>query len=84
MYRVKMRNKALKTLAKMSGGDRRRVLGRLERLAEDPDRRDVDVAPLRGYPGFRLRVGGWRVVFSRDDAAREISVLQIRPRGDAY
>lgn len=83
MQRVKMRNKALKTLAKMSGGDRRRVLGTLERLAENPDRRGADVAPLRGYPGFRLRVGGWRVVFSRGGAAREISVLQIRPRSGA-
>ena len=84
MHRIRMRNKALKTLSRMSGGDRRRVLGRLERLAENPDRRDVDVAPLRRYPGFRLRVGGWRVVFSRNDAAREINVLQIRSRGDAY
>ena len=83
MYRLKMRNKALKTLARMSGGDRCRVSGRLERLAENPDRRDADVAPLRGYPGFRLRVGGWRVVFSRDDAAREISALQIRSRRGA-
>ena len=71
-------------LAKMSGGDRRRVLGRLERLGENPDRRDIDVRPLRGHSGYRLRVGGWRVIFSRDDTDRKISVLQIRARGDAY
>ena len=84
MYQILMRNRALKMLAKMPGGDRRRVLGRLERLGENPDRRDIDIRPLRGHPGYRLRVGRWRVTFSRDDTERKISVLQIRARGDAY
>lgn len=83
-YRVIMRSKTLKTLARMPGGARRQVLGRLERLGENPNRRDLDVLPLRGSPGFRLRVGGWRVIFSRNDEDREISVLQIRSRGGAY
>ncbi len=52
--------------------------------AEDPDRRDVDVNPLRGRPGFRLRVGSHRVIFERDDDARVIEVLHIGPRGDVY
>ena len=56
----------------------------LDELARDPDRRDIDVAPLRGRPGFRLRIGGWRVIFERHEEAREIDVLRIGPRGDVY
>lgn len=33
---------------------------------------------------WRLRVGGWRIIFERDDADRRIDVLAVRPRGDAY
>ena len=40
--------------------------------------------PLRGRPGFRLRIGGWRVIFDRHEEAREIDVLRIGPRGDVY
>ena len=37
-----------------------------------------------GRPGFRLRIGGWRVIFERHEEAREIDVLRIGPRGDVY
>ena len=40
--------------------------------------------PLRGRPGFRLRVGTWRVIFERDEEAQTIDVLRIGPRGDVY
>ena len=45
------------------------MLSELERLAENPDRRDIDVEPLVGRPGFRLRVGDRRIIFDRDDEA---------------
>ena len=44
----------------------------------------IDVTPLRGRPGLRLRVGPWRVIFERDEEARKIDVLRIGPRGDVY
>ena len=46
-----------------------------------------NVVRLRSRPGrYRLkpRVGGWRVIFSRDDEAKEIRVERIAPRADAY
>ena len=56
----------------------------LEKLVQDPDRQDIDVTRLKGRPGLRLRVGSWRVIFRRDEKAREINVLRIGPRGDIY
>ena len=44
-----------------------------------------DVKRLAGRRGeYRLRVGGWRVLFGCDDSARLIRVQDVRPRGDAY
>ena len=84
MYRLTIRKQAIKALQRMPAWDARRVRDELERLAQDPDRRDIDVTRLQGRPGFRLRAGGWRVVFMRDDKTREINVLRIAPRGDVY
>ena len=84
MYRVVIRKQAIKALKGMRSPDARRVRAGLNKLARDPGRRDIDVAPLRGWPGFRLRIGGWRVIFERHEEAREIDVLRIGPRGDVY
>jgi len=62
----------------------RRILDSLERLAAEPFAPGHDVVPLRGRPGFRLRIGGWRVLFVIDDEELVILVLDILPRGDAY
>lgn len=40
---------------------------------------------LRGEENlWRLRVGDWRVLFSRDQDRHVIDVLAVRPRGRAY
>ena len=84
MYRLTIRKQAIKALQRMPGRDARLVRDELEKLAQDPLRRDVDVTRLQSRPGFRLRVGGWRVIFERDENVREINVLRIGPRGDVY
>lgn len=84
MYRLKIGKRAVKALQAAPGADARRIREKLARLADDPDRRDIDAIPLRDRPGFRLRVGGWRVIFRRDDESREIEVLRLGPRSDVY
>lgn len=83
-YRVTFRKQAVKALRRMPPAQSQRILAAIDSLADAPDRRDVDIAPLTGQPGFRLRVGSIRVIYRRDDAARHIEVLRIAPRGDAY
>ena len=84
MYRLTIRKQAIKALRRMRARDARRVRGELDKLAQNPGGRDIDVTPLRARPGFRLRVGPWRVIFERDDEVRKIDVLRIGPRGDVY
>ena len=83
-YRITFRKQPVRALRRMPAVQSRRILAALDNLANEPDRRDVDVAPLTGQPGFRLRVGSIRVIFERDDAERYIEVLRIAPRGDVY
>ena len=84
MYRLTIRKQAIKTLRRMRVREARRVRSELDKLAQNPGGRASDVTPLRGRPGFRLRVGSWRVIFERDEEARKIDVLRIGPRGDVY
>jgi len=56
-----------------------RLIARIEDVAADPTRFRADVIKLRGREDYRLRVGGWRVLFEfRGDT---LFVLKIGPRG---
>ena len=84
MYELTFKRQAIKTLRKMPAREALRIRRDLDELAVSHDRRDLDVSPLRGRPGFRMRVGEMRIIFERDDEARVIDVLRIAPRGQAY
>ena len=84
MYRLTIRKQAIKTLQRMRVRDARRVRSELDKLAHNPGKRTSDITPLRGRPGFRLRVGAWRIIFERDEETRTIDILRIGPRGDVY
>lgn len=83
-YGITLSKQALKYLRKMRAADARRVRSALDRVAADPERRDLDLKPLQGRPAFRLRVGDWRIIFSRDDAIRVLAIERIGARGDVY
>ena len=84
MYRLTIRKHAIKTLRRMRPRDARRVRDELDMLAHNPIGRDADVTPLRGRPGFQLRVGSWRIIFEQNEETRAIDILRIGPRGDIY
>ena len=61
---------------------RDRVLSVIDRVAaRDPT---LDVRRLTGSPELRVRVGDWRVRFTRDVEAKLIVVQRVLPRGRAY
>lgn len=62
-----------------------RLLIALTLLGDDPYRRDgVDVRGLTGRPGFRLRVGNYRLVYEVDDGKLIILVITAGHRRDIY
>jgi len=61
---------------------RDRVLSVIERLAaRDPA---LDVRRLTGTKELRVRVGDWRVRFTRDADSKLIVVQRVLPHGRAY
>lgn len=83
-YTLLIRPQARKKLQSLPRPDRFRISEKLTQLGQNPDDATLDVKKLEGEPYFRLRVGGWRVIFDRQDAVRIIAVEKIKPRGDAY
>lgn len=84
MFEVLYKKRALKGLARMPAALRERAREALTLLAANPDRQGLDVKPLQGRNGFRLRIGDWRLIYEVDRGRLIILVVEIGPRGDVY
>jgi len=60
-----------------------RIRARLDDLVRDPYHAP-NVKKLTEHPGFRLRVGDWRVVYLLDQDRIVIQVIRIAQRGEVY
>jgi mRNA interferase RelE/StbE len=77
----KAARKALKAMPRDTAG---LVMEKIEALAADPMAPNKNVRKLTNHPGYRLRVGDWRVVYTIYEQALLIAVVRIAPRGDVY
>jgi mRNA interferase RelE/StbE len=86
-WRIEVKPTAEKRFLKLDKATRRRILAALRELeaAENPLRHQ-QVRALTGelQGDYRLRVGGWRVLFTPDAEAKSLFVFAIVPRGEAY
>ncbi len=82
-YEVRIRRSALNYLNKLNVSSHRRLAAAVEGLSEVPP--TGDVRPLTGQAGaYRLRVGGFRLLFHIDHQQEIIFVDAIGSRGDIY
>lgn len=84
MYRVEISRDASKTLQRMPRNTASLIRAKIGALAVDPHARNNNVKKLTARPGYRLRVGEWRVIYDLHDALRILAVEQIAPRGSVY
>ena len=84
MYRIAFTKRANRSLRKMSQTTARLIREKLEHLAQDPHAHNPNVTKLQGRPGYRLRVGDWRVIYELEDDQLVILVLKIASRGEVY
>jgi len=82
MKHVTYTHEALKTLKRLDGATRKRIVMKIDQLARAPEELSGNVKKLQGSSYFRLRVGDWRVIYAEDLTV--IAVVRIAPRGDAY
>ena len=84
MYHILLAKQADRALRKMPRNTAQLIRQKLEQLAEDPFARNPNVTRLQGRPGYRLRVGDWRVIYEVEDDRLIILVLRVAPRRGVY
>jgi mRNA interferase RelE/StbE len=84
MFSIEYSKAARKTLKSMPRNTARLVIEKIEALAPDPMAPNNNVKKLTNHPGYRLRIGDWRVIYTIHEQALLIAVVRIAPRGEAY
>ena len=78
-YKIKYEKDCLKYLKKLDRNTQVRIINAITQLPFG------DVKKLQGnISDYRLRVGNYRIVFSKDDENIMISIIKIAPRGEVY
>jgi mRNA interferase RelE/StbE len=84
MYQLKYRRQARNYLARLPFKIKKRIVNKLHEIQANPDDPALDVDKLKGESGYRLRVGQYRIIYTRHEDQLIIEVVRIRPRGDIY
>lgn len=81
-YRIEVKKSAAKEIRAISRKrDRQRVVERIASLADDPRLRGC--TKLSGREAYRVRQGGYRIVYTEDDAL-VVEVVKVGHRRDGY
>lgn len=81
-YRIELRPAAVRALKQVDHQDRDRIRGAIALLGENP--RPPGAKALQGRPGFRVRVGNYRIIYTIDDDVLVVVVLTLGHRSDVY
>jgi mRNA interferase RelE/StbE len=84
MYRVVTTKSFDKALARLPLNWQKRIVAKIKEVAADPYAPNNNLTKLQGREGYRLRVGGWRVIYELQDERLVMLVLDMGPRGDIY
>ncbi len=82
MYQVVIEKQAQKQLEKISPPDYTKIVAALKDLASDP--RPHGYKKLKGRPGYRIRVGDYRIIYQVKDNILTVFVLIIGHRRGVY
>jgi len=81
-YAVELRPAAARALRTIDPQDVPRLRGAIALLAEDP--RPPGAKALQGRPGYRVRVGRYRIIYTIDDGILLVVVVTLGQRQDVY
>jgi len=81
-YRVEVLPAARRELRKIDPQYRARLEGAILLLARDP--RPPGAIALAGRPGYRVRVGPYRIIYTVDDGVLTVVVVRVGHRREVY
>lgn len=81
MYEIIFSQKAKKQLFKLENNIQERIITALERIRIRPE---AYITKLVGDPGFKLRIGNYRVIMDIDNNNLLILVIKAGHRKDIY
>jgi len=77
-WTVVLAGPARKALKRIPASDRTRIEAALAGMQEDPFQGDI--RKLQGLPGFRRRVGNWRILFEVIPEGKHVVIAAIERR----
>jgi mRNA interferase RelE/StbE len=81
LYKIIFSSKAGKQLFKLEKNIQERIISVLERIRIRPE---TYITKLVGDPGYKLRVGDYRVIMDIDNNNLHILVIKVGHRRDIY
>ncbi len=83
MYLITFSKDADKALRRMPNNTAQTIVKKIKELATNPQKMR-NVKKLSDHPGYRLRVGDWRVIYTINNNELLIHVIKIKSRGEVY
>ncbi len=83
MYKITFSKQADKALRKMPRNLALKLAEKIKKLSQDPEKM-TNIKKLTDHPGYRLRVGDWRIVYLLDNSHKTIHIIKIKTRGGVY
>lgn len=83
MYKIFFSKNSDKALRRMPRNLALKIAKKIKELANNPYSMR-NVKKLTNHPGYRLRVGDWRIVYTINDDELIIHVINVKTRGEIY
>jgi mRNA interferase RelE/StbE len=84
VYKIVFTKQAAKSLQRIPHNTTDLIREKLAQLAADPFAKSLNATKLQNRPGYRSRVGDWRVIYEIQKEQLVIMVLKVAPRGEVY
>ena len=81
-YKIEIKKSTQKEIYKLPDQDLKRILIKIEALADNP--RPLDSQKLSGEEKYRVRVGNYRILYFIEDQLLVIIVIKVAHRKDVY
>jgi len=86
MYQIILKKKVLKFIQRRTLKDERRIIEKFSELKINPypTNKKANIKKLTNREGYRLRVGGYRFIYTVEDNELIVLMIEADNRGDIY